>query len=465
LTAALRVTLSSIFLLTKSTDENFTSRSVTQLMTSKKLKKIGVLGHVGNGNLGDEATFSAVIQRVQRRYPESKICGFSLNPIDTQGRHKIPAFPLRRLNNNAGTLNQKNPQKREKHSFFKEQITNQLKAIALIYRFLKAVKQGVVIFSHLYREAFFLLRSFGRLKGCELLVVAGAGQLADDFGGPWGYPYTLLKWCILAKIARVKIIFLSLGVGPLTSILGRLFIKWALSLGVYRSYRDYNSQRQIREIGVAGENPIFPDLAYSLEILPPLGRSGKLGPPVIVGINVMPLYAGYLQENEKDTYENYVRYLASFTSWLLQDGYSVMFFPTQLRLDQLAILDVRAAISANERQSPLLLKDPLIVSFDDLIREVGKVDIIVATRFHAILFSYLLNKPVLGISYNEKIDHLMAAVQQSDYTVGACRCSVNLLVDKFNLLRSRCKNVSEQLEVSVGEQRAALEQQYENVFP
>jgi len=40
---------------------------------------IGIIGHVGNQNLGDESIIAAVIQNMRRRYPDAEINGFSLN--------------------------------------------------------------------------------------------------------------------------------------------------------------------------------------------------------------------------------------------------------------------------------------------------------------------------------------------------------------------------------------------------
>ena len=60
--------------------------------------RIGVFGHVGNQNLGDEALIAAVLQNVRRRYPEAELCGFTAHPQDTEQRHRIPAFPICRTN-------------------------------------------------------------------------------------------------------------------------------------------------------------------------------------------------------------------------------------------------------------------------------------------------------------------------------------------------------------------------------
>ena len=43
-------------------------------------KRIGLLDHVGGGNLGDDATQTAVIQNIKTRGPHAQIAGFSTNP-------------------------------------------------------------------------------------------------------------------------------------------------------------------------------------------------------------------------------------------------------------------------------------------------------------------------------------------------------------------------------------------------
>src|SRR5882762_5728570 len=58
--------------------------------------RIGILGHIGTKNLGDEAIMAAVIQEIRERYPAAEIIGITFDPVDTRERHSIPSFPLRR---------------------------------------------------------------------------------------------------------------------------------------------------------------------------------------------------------------------------------------------------------------------------------------------------------------------------------------------------------------------------------
>src|ERR1700752_669685 len=51
--------------------------------------RIGLLDHMGYGNLGDAATQEALIANIRSRVPDAEVIGFSFNTHDTQKRHNI----------------------------------------------------------------------------------------------------------------------------------------------------------------------------------------------------------------------------------------------------------------------------------------------------------------------------------------------------------------------------------------
>src|ERR1700683_3373216 len=59
------------------------------------VRKIGLLNHIGWGNLGDDATEAAVMQNIKKRWPDAEISLFSMNPPDTRSRHGVAAYPIR----------------------------------------------------------------------------------------------------------------------------------------------------------------------------------------------------------------------------------------------------------------------------------------------------------------------------------------------------------------------------------
>jgi len=250
------------------------------------MKRVGILGHVGNQNLGDEAIIAAVIQGVRRRCPDAWLCGFTANPDDTTARHGIAAHALRRDYARPGSspaaLTTQAPSRPARR------IKDALKRVPVVYAGLSLLRDTVNAVRGVLAETGFLVRSYRALRGLDLLIVAGSQQLSDNIGGPWSFPYTLLKWSLLARAARAQVVYLSVGAGPVTSRLSRRFLRWALATASYRSYRDVGSQQLIAEIGGPAHDPVVPDLVHGLDATVPASRSRRSGDPLVVGINPMP---------------------------------------------------------------------------------------------------------------------------------------------------------------------------------
>src|ERR1700722_10076828 len=60
------------------------------------LRVIGLLDHMGYGNLGDAAVQESVIANIKQRLPNARLVAFSLSPEDTIKRHGIPCYPILR---------------------------------------------------------------------------------------------------------------------------------------------------------------------------------------------------------------------------------------------------------------------------------------------------------------------------------------------------------------------------------
>ena len=94
---------------------------------------------------------------------------------------------------------------------------------------------------HIRTELSHIIGGYRFLKDVDVLIISGGGQLQDIWGGPWGHPYAMLKWTLLARLRGAKPIFLSIGFSGLDARLSRFFTRKSLSLAAYRSYRDPGS--------------------------------------------------------------------------------------------------------------------------------------------------------------------------------------------------------------------------------
>ena len=422
-------------------------------------RRIGILGHVGTGNLGDEAIIAAVIQNLRERCPQVEICAFTTNAEDTQKRHGVMAFPLRR--GAVSTVatgsavspvpDAASPLDRLKHS---------VKRISAIYRVLKAIHNFANASVGVAQELGFIAASYWRVKGVDLLIVAGSHQLNDFVGGPWAFPYTLLKWALLARMSGARVALLSVGAGPIDSRLARQFVRWTLALACYRSYRDERSRDLVLEIGASGENLYIPDLAFSLS-MPRLQLMRQASRPV-VGINPLPFFdRWYWYKSDDELYREYIRKLAEVTEFIIDNGYAVWLFPTQLRADPAVIKDVRQAMRERYQQH---LLDWSVQTFDEMTAGINACRLIIATRYHGILISLVLEKPVLALAYHGKSQDLMALLGQGKYALDAACWEPHRLADLFIEIERERDQVTEQIASRLPAIRRMLGAQYDAVL-
>src|SRR5215467_7222278 len=243
--------------------------------------KIGLLDHVGGGNLGDDATLDAVASNIKRRWPNAEVVAFSMNPDDTETRHGIISHPIRRKGWSIGYK----PVATE--ATLKETMKALTRKYRAVFYLLKATNAVVRLPTEVLRELFFLVSSRRSIKSFDLLIISGGGQLTEK-DGPWGFPYTIFKWVLLARSAGVRCMFLNLGAGPLTHPLSKLFVTRALLAADYVSLRDDKSRALVYEIGFTGESRVCPDCAYGLEVATTNGGPLERRAPPIVGFAPMP---------------------------------------------------------------------------------------------------------------------------------------------------------------------------------
>jgi len=419
------------------------------------LRRIGILGHVGATNLGDEAIIAAVIQNLRERCPRAELCAFTSNPQDTFERHGLPAFPLRR-----GSISIKGrqdpPRTHVPPPTVSGRLKDLLKRIPCIYSVLKAAAGSAGYAVGAVHELMFLVSSYRHAKRLDLLIIAGSHQLNDFVGGPWAFPYTLLKWTVMARIAGARVAVLSVGAGPIDSGWGKRFVRWTLALACYRSYRDERSRDLVVKMGAAGENLFVPDLAFSLTM--PQIQSRPVSQEII-GINPLPFFdTWYWYRSDAQLYRDYVTKMARTAEFVIDNGYAVWLFPTQLRADPPVIEDVRRNMRERYRHH---LVNWRVQNFEDLAAGITSCRLVIATRYHGILMSLLLNTPVLALAYHGKSKDVMELLGQSKYALDAAAWDVRSLADLFLQLDRERHQAAEQIALRLPSIRRTLARQYD----
>jgi polysaccharide pyruvyl transferase WcaK-like protein len=155
--------------------------------------------------------------------------------------------------------------------------------------------------------------------------------------------------------------------------------------------------------------------------------------------------------------------LAVFVCWLLDHEYDVKLLlgdaDTFVIDDFRAVLRERLASDVDER-----VTDHPIGSVDELLSQLSATDLMVATRFHNILMSLLLNKPVVAISFHHKCSSLMSEMGLAEYCHDINQMDADTLIEQFQALVRNSDNVKRMIAQRVDEARQALDEQYQLLF-
>ncbi len=402
----------------------------------EKRKKVCFFGHFGSLNFGNELTLQTVLHHLRLWLPEAEVVCVCTEPETLAATQKIETVPISRT------------------------LLKSRKVRSRLGLLLRRVFIGAP------NELCRWLDAFKTLKRADMLIIPGTGLLTDAYGLlNWG-PYNLFKWSVAAKLCRCKLLFVSVGAGPLYSVLGRFFVKTALSLADFRSYRDNASMNYLNGIGISTKGDrVYPDLVFGLpEAMLPYGEN-RSSRRRVVAIGLMPYAGKYSVADPRDeTYQDYLKNLVAFTRWLLAHDYDIRLIIGEVS-DTSASVEFKSRLKASlgAIEENRIVDEPAL-SAEQLLTQIAEADAVVATRFHNIVLALILNKPVIAISFHHKCTALMAEMGLSGYCHDINRMNASRLIEQFQEVMRNAEKLKSVIGRKVEESRQALVEQYAVIF-
>lgn len=247
----------------------------------------------------------------------------------------------------------------------------------------------------------------------------------------------------------------------------RLLMTRAVAKAEVRSYRDDYSRDYMTRLGISSDaDKIVPDLAFALpdEWLPTLQPTND--PPKVIGIGVIAYFGWNVDPvRGREMYAAYIVKLAKFVSSLIDAGYSIRLLIGERRTDTQTIQDLLDAIGpAKLSQAGDRIVSPEFDSVQDVLREISRTDIIVASRFHNLVFALLMGRPVVSLGYSAKFEALMKEMKMELY----CQSVEDLDVDRLRVqlddLATNHAAAVNFISTKVVEYRQQLERIYDSTF-
>jgi polysaccharide pyruvyl transferase WcaK-like protein len=390
--------------------------------------RIALLTPYTGGNLGDAAIQDSMIANLRLRIPGVQFTGITLSCENFVKKHGTFAFPM--LASPAspyGAASGSRPREAEHPSGVEHPLrhssANPVKrALRSVPGLVLLVKTARAWAAGISRELSHSFRAFRVLRKHDLFIVSGGGQLDDEWGGPWELPLAVCKWVFLARLAGVPCAMASVGAGRISSSASRLFFSIALWLSGYRSYREANTRKIAASLlSRAANDPIVPDLVFSLpdsEIPSPAGNIRKAARTRSI-VAVSPIAFGKPSNwptTDRAVHERYVQEMAKVLSCLSRQGYFPIVVCSSLGDDESVIPEILAHLDDGAKQS---LSEPIhfpgVKTWKDLIAALGEVDYLIASRLQGTILGFLSQTPTIAISFDPKVDWVMADLQQTEY--------------------------------------------------
>jgi len=407
---------------------------------------------MGFGNMGDAAIQESLIKNIKGRIPTANLVAFSSIPEDTRERHKLESYPIfwsyRKRNGS------------DKSSGMPATSASRLKQALKSCRTFYAVAKPVHDVIH---EIAHLIRSYRIVRSLDLLLVAGGGQLCELWKT---LPYNVFKFCVLAKLSNTPLFIVSVGAGPLTRPLNKIFAKWSIRLADYASFRDVESQALLHSLGVTRETYVYPDPAYALNLCSYLRTEPSKAERPKVGLNPMGFCDPRLwPRKDSAVYRQYLDKVSRFSTWLLAHGYDLEIFTSDISVDEWAIADLREKLIGNGRPDlPSRVVFRPVFDLEGLLRQMADFQFVVTSKFHGVVFSHLLCKPVIALSYHHKIDDLMKAVRHEEYCLDIEHFDLQALIEAFKGLVANGENLKCRFREATMTYQNVLEKQFDNLF-
>ena len=356
-------------------------------------KSIGLFGLFGLGNFGNDGSLESALIFLRRAAPQERLLCICGDPAAVERGFGLEAVPI----------------------YYRPRGSTSARAATLAH---KAMNKAI-LWIHAMRQ----------LRRLKVLIVPGTGIL-DDFGAwPLSWPYDLLSWCLLGRLMGVKVIFASIGAGPIRHPLSRWLMKSAARTAHYRSYRDTVSKAFMESIGFDARNDrIYPDIAFALPAPAATRRHDGEDRPLTIGVGVMT-YRGWRNDSARgaETYAGYLEKMTRFVLWLLDRGYLVRVLMGD-EADRRAVDDLFRAVRSRR---PDLAEGSILFApaqtLHEVMQQMADTDIVVATRYHNVVCALRMGKPTISIGYAAKNDALLTEVGLAEFCQHVERLDVDLL--------------------------------------
>lgn len=238
------------------------------------------------------------------------------------------------------------------------------------------------------------------IANCDL-VISGGGSLLQDVTSNRSL-YYYLSIMMLAKQLGKPVMLYAQGIGPVSGSLARGAMRYIGNMVDLITVRDEGSRDELKRLRVT--RPQIHVTADPVLAIHPVDK--QIGRNILrkAGFGGASPLVGIAAREWKD-WNHYKQVLAqSADAIAAQFGAGIVYLPMQYPED----VAVARKIARRSKHPGVILNEEYTTS--ELLSLVGNLDLLISVRLHALIFAGVMQVPMLGISYDPKIDRFLESV-------------------------------------------------------
>ena len=308
--------------------------------------KIVISGYYGSKNAGDEAMLAAMLEVLSEIEPNISVTVISVNPNDTKKRHGVDSIAW-------------------------------LNIFAIIKK----------------------------IAGADLLISGGGSLLQNVTSRRSLYYY--LGIIFVAKMLFCPVMLYAQGIGPICGKFAKKLTNFIINRVNLITVRDHGSLEELKQLNIT-KPPIFCTADPVLAIKPAtleIGRSilNKYGEDKYIDDSNTPLI-GIAVRRWKGWQHCQHELAKAVDEMSKQFNARIIFLPMQYPED----VKAAEAVAELSKVECTILKEEYKTG--ELLSLVGCMDVLISIRLHTLIFAGVMNVPMLGISYDPKIDRFLNSI-------------------------------------------------------
>ncbi|MBN2795960.1 MAG: polysaccharide pyruvyl transferase CsaB [Clostridia bacterium] len=239
------------------------------------------------------------------------------------------------------------------------------------------------------------------IRNCDVLI-SGGGSLLQESTGKLSIFYYLFIYFV-AMAYKKKIIVFSQGIGPVYRNISKRLIAYVFNKVHSISVRDRQSKEELVAYGVKADKIIVtadPVMAFEQQTLKPehfiLSNYNHYDP------NLKTIGFALKNNKSQDASKAFVEIIRK----LKETPCNIVLVPFHFKEDQALIEEIVSEL----QEEVIAVKNRL--SVDEMLNVIQSMDVLVGVRLHALIFAAVVNTPMVGISYDPKIDAFLESMEE-----------------------------------------------------